>query len=245
MKKAFIVGAIIFAFYLNSYACFDTYLFLRKTSMVYPYKALVLELNGEYSFTSFNDPSKDMFLSMGSFYYGLARNFSIQLSLGSSEKPTSDFGIDLYGIRGVYNAYSAPYRSWNFNLILEHRGITSEKNNEIEFSSPIIINSSDFTYVIHPTMIYGLNSKDFTIGGHFGLFYSFNPNSLFGVGAEYASTQSSSYSGERLTESEFSTSIFFGTYLGNRIYLQNEFAKGISNTRDFGLAITTKFILNR
>ncbi len=244
MKKTVIIAAIIFGFYLNSFACFDTYLFLRKASMVYPFKSLVLELNGEYSFTSFNDPSKDMFLSMGSLYYGLARNFSIQFSFGSSEKLRGNFGFDSYGIRGVYKAYSAPAGDWNFNLILEHRGMISGENNEIEFSSPLIINSSDFTYVIHPTMIYGLNSKNFTIGGHFGLFYLFNPNSLFGVGAEYASTQSSSYSGQRLTESEFSTSLFFGTYLGNRIYLQNEFAKGLSNSRDFGLAITTKFILN-
>lgn len=118
-----------------------------------------------------------------------------------------------------------------------------ENANEIELSSPLIIHNHEMTYVIHPVMSCGLNSKDFSIGGYLGLFHTFE-NSLIGFDAEYLSTQSSSYIGQRLTQSEFSTSLFIGTYLGNRFYLQNELVKGLSNSRDFGLAITTKFILN-
>lgn len=244
MKNLLSFLIILLAINKNLFACFDTYLFLKKSSMAYPYKSLVLETNGEYSFTKFNDPTQDQFFAMGSLYYGLLKNFSIQLTIGSAEKPRGEFALDAYSIRGVYNIYTSRENEYNFNLILEHRGMTTQKANEIEISTPFILHNNDFTYVIHPTTSYGLNSEDFTIGGHLGLFYSFNPNSLIGIGAEYASVQSSSYGGQRLTQSEVSTSLFFGTYLGNRIYLQNEFAKGLSNSRDFGMAITTKFILN-
>jgi len=244
MKKSFITILVLLFSYVSTYACFDTYLFLRKASMVYPYKSLVLEANGEYSFNKFNDPTQDQFFTMGSLYYGLARNFSFQFSFGSSEKPRGEFALDAYSVRGVYNLYTSKNNDYNVNLILEHRGVINQKQNEIEFSTPFIYYNNDLTYVIHPTMIYGLNSEDLSIGGHLGLFYSFNPNGLIGIGAEYASVQSSSYAGQRLTQSEFSTSLFFGTYLGNRIYLQNEIAKGLANSRDLGFAITTKFILN-
>lgn len=243
MKRLIYTSILIIAFNSLTFACFDTYLFLRKATMVYPYKSLVLEANGEYSFTKFNDPSQDMFFTMGSLYYGLMKNFSIQFSVGSGEKPRGELKFDSYSIRGVYNVYSSPANQYNLNLIMEHRGMFTENANEIEVSSPFIIHNYEMTYVIHPVMIYGFNSKDFAIGGHLGLFHTYE-NSLIGIGAEYLSTQSSSYAGQRLTQSEFSTSLFFGTYLGNRIYLQNELAKGLSNSRDFGLAITTKFILN-
>lgn len=244
MKKLFSILIVFFLFYSSSYACFDTYLFLKKASMVYPHKSLVMELNGEYSFTKFNNPSEDMFFTMGSLYYGLAKNFSVQFTLGSGEKPRGEFNIDAYAVRGVYNIYTSHRNDYNFNLILEHRGMLNQRANEVEISIPFIYHNYDMTYVIHPTMSYGLNYEDLTVGGHLGLFYAFNQNSLIGIGAEYASVQSSSYGGQRLTESEASASLFFGTYLGNRIYLQNEFAKGLSNSRDFGFAITTKFILN-
>lgn len=243
MKKLIFTLILLLTFHSFSSACFDTYLFLRKATMVYPYKSLVLEANGEYSFTKFKDPSQDMFFTMGSLYYGLLRNFSVQFSVGSGEKPRGELKFDFYSIRGVYNLYSSPSNLYNFNLILEHRGMFTEKANELEVSAPLIIHNYDMTYVLHPVMSYGLNSEDFTLGGHLGLFHTFE-NSLIGIGAEYASTQSSSYAGQRLTQSELSTSLFFGTYLGNRIYLQNELAKGLSNSRDFGLAITTKFIFN-
>lgn len=244
MKKIFLLAIFLTAFYLDTFACFDTYLFLRKASMVYPYKSLVLEANGEYSFNKFNDPTQDQVFTMGSLYYGLLNNFSVQFTLGSSEKPRGEFSLDEYSIRGVYNVFTSAQNDYNFNLILEHRGIKNQKANELEISTPFIHYNNDMTYVIHPTMNYGLNSEDLTVGGHLGIFYSFNPNSLVGLGAEYASVQSSSYGGQRLTQSEFSTSLFFGTYLGNRIFLQNEFAKGLSNSRDFGFAVTTKFIIN-
>lgn len=244
MKKIIFSLFIFFNLYINSFACFDTYLFLRKASMVYPYKSLVVEANGEYSFTKLNAPSEDMFFTMGSIYYGLIRNFSIQVSLGSSEKPRGEFDLDAYSIRGVYNVFTSKENNYNLNLIIEHRGIVNQRSNEIEFSTPLIMYDDNFAYVVHPTISYGFNTQDLTIGAHSGLFYLFNPNSLVGIGVEYASVQSSSYAGQRLTQSEFASSIFFGTYLGNRIYLQNELAKGIANSRDFGIAITTKFILN-
>lgn len=244
MKKIFFLILWLFAFNITSYACFDTYLFLKKASMVYPYRSIVMELNGEYSFTSFKDLSNDMFFSNINFYYGIARRISLQASLGSSEKPRGEFKLDTYGIRGVFNAYSSLNRSYTLDVIFEHRGMFTEKANEFEISAPSIFYNNDFTYVIHPTFSYLLESKDYQIGGHLGVFYELNEKSVIGLGYEYASIHSSSYLGQRLTESEQSASLFFGSYLGNRVYLQNELAKGISNSRDFGFALTTKIVLN-
>ncbi len=60
-----------------AFACFDTFLFLRKGSMVYPYRSLVLELNNEYSFNNINNPQNDMFYLNGNIYYGIIKNISL------------------------------------------------------------------------------------------------------------------------------------------------------------------------
>lgn len=244
MKKIALIIFVLVISINQLFACFDTYLFLRKSSMVYPIKYLVLETNGEYSFTKFSSPSEDMFFIFGNLYYGVFNRFSMQISLGSGEKPRGEFKLDSYGIRGVYNIYTNPVSYFTVDLILEHRGMLTEKSNEIEVSTPAIFYGNDFTYVIHPTFNYAFNKDDFTLGGHLGLFYNLSSSSLVGIGVEYFSVHSSSYAGQRLTESEASTSLFFGTYLGERIYLQNEIAKGLSNSRDLGFALTTKFVLN-
>jgi len=243
MKKLILtLGAILF---LTStvYPCFDTYLFLKRASMVYPFKSLVLELNGEYSINSLRSPQDDSFLSTGSIYYGLWRNFSFQFSIGSDEKARNEFKIDYYAIRGVYNLYSSFMNRYTLDIILEHRGKLGEKNNEFEISLPNIFYVSNFVYVIHPNLSYGFESKDFTLGAHAGAFYTFNEAGLIGLGFEYASVHSSSYAGQRLTKSEYSASLFFGAKIGDKIYLQNEIAKGLANSRDIGFAITTKIIL--
>jgi len=227
----------------SAYACFDTYLFLKKGSMVYPYKSAVFELNTEYSFNKFNSPANDMFFTNGSFYYGIAKNLSVQLSLGSGEKERGEFKIDSYALRGVYNLYTSDIGDYTLDVILEQNGRLNAKENEIGISLPNIFHLTDFLYVIHPTANYALEEKNMTIGAHTGLFYNFEERGIIGVGAEYASVQSSSYAGQRITQSEVSASLFFGAQIGNMLYIQNEIAKGLSNSRDLGFALTAKIIM--
>jgi len=243
MRKLILVLGVIVFLTSTAYPCFDTYLFLKRGSMVYPFRSLVLELNGEYSINSLRSPGDDSFLSMGSIYYGLWRNFSVQFSIGSDEKARDEFRIDYYAVRGVYNLYSSFMNRYTLDVIFEHRGKLTERNNEFEVSLPNIFHLSNFTYVIHPVISYGVESKDFTAGGHAGAFYTFSETGIVGVGFEYASVHSSSYAGQRLTKSEYSASLFLGAKIGDRIYLQNEIAKGLANSRDIGFAITTKIIL--
>ncbi len=66
------------------------------------------------------------------------RNFSVQFSLSSGEKGRSQFKLDSYGIRGVYNVYITSSESFTVDLILEHREMFTEKANEVEFSVPAI-----------------------------------------------------------------------------------------------------------
>lgn len=242
MRKFFLSLAALLILSYTAYPCFDTYLFLRKGSMVYPYKSVVFELAGEYSFNRVNSPQEDMFFSNGSIYYGMAPNFSIQLSIGSGEKQRDDFKFDTYGIRGVYNVYSSLNNDYTLDLIMEHRG-GGDGEKEIEFSVPNIFRFSKLTYVLHPSVNYALKANEFTPGGHTGLFYDFNESGIIGIGAEYASVHSSSYSGHRITKSEVSASLFLGAHIGSNFYIQNEFAKGLANSRDFGFAITTKLAL--
>jgi hypothetical protein len=242
MKRAIFALAILVFLTSTAYPCFDTYLFLKRGSMVYPFRSLVFELNAEYSINTLRS-LEDSFLSMGSIYYGLGRNFSVQLTIGSDEKSRDEFKIDYYGIRGVYNLYTSFMNRYTLDVIVEHRGKLTERSNEFEVSLPNIFYVSNFVYVIHPTASYGLESKDFTVGGHAGAFYTFNDAGLIGVGFEYASVHSSSYAGQRLTKSEYSASIFLGAKIGEKIYLQNEIAKGLKNSRDIGFALTTKVIL--
>jgi hypothetical protein len=101
----------------------------------------------------------------------------------------------------------------------------------------------DMVYVVHPRMNYAFDTKEQAIGGHMGIFHNVDDKSIVGVGAGYAGTFRSSFSQSRLTESEFSASLFFGTHLGSRVYVQNEPAKGLHNSRDFGFALTTKIIV--
>lgn len=243
MKKFILTTVILSMFATTAYPCFDTYLFLRKGSMVYPYRSLVLDVNNEYSFNNIGTPENDMFFLNGNIYYGAARNFSIQLSLGSGEKPRNDFRIDTYGLRGVYHLYSSEVQDYTLDIIAEQVGTFDGTENEMTFSLPNIFHSDQLTYVIHPTATYTFEDKDMTIGGHTGVFYDFNQTGIIGVGAEYASVQSSSSAGQRITQSEFAASLFLGAYIGKSVYLQNEIAKGLANSRDFGFALTTKVIL--
>lgn len=241
MRKIILTLAALLILVTSAYPCFDTYLFLQKGSMVYPHKATVLEFAGEYSFNRMNTPGEDMFFANGSMYYGLAKNFSVQLSLGSGEKERKDFELDTYGIRGVYNVYTFSNSLYTLDFIgAYYRG---SDESEVEFSVPNIFNLSDITYVLHPSFNYSIHSKEFTPGVHTGLFYGFNESGIIGVGAEYASVHSSSYAGNRITQSEVSASLFFGAYIGKNFYIQNELAKGLANSRDFGFAVTTKIVL--
>jgi hypothetical protein len=223
-------------------ACFDTYLFLQKSSMVYPEKQFVLEGSGEYVMPSFDASSEDIFSGNFNVYYGFAKRFSMQAGLSSSEKERSAFGIDGYGIRAVYGVFQNYKDFYNLDVILEHAAPFEMNEASFELSVPSIFHVNNFTYVVHPVMSFGKN-VEFGLRGHGGAFYRINNIAVVGLGAEYASAQSGSQFGERMVDGEAATSLFFGTQLGVA-YLQNEFIKGWgANGNDFGFAATVKFIL--
>jgi hypothetical protein len=243
MKKC--IGAALLAATLISLpasACFDTYLFLQKGSMVYPEKQMVLEGNGEYIMPSFKTSNEDYLSGNFNVYYGFAKRFSMQAGLSSSEKERSKFGIDGYGVRAVYGILQNYNNFYNLDVILEHAAPFSMDEAAFEVSVPSIFHVNNFTYVVHPVMSFGKN-VDFGLRGHGGAFYRINNVAVVGIGAEYASAQSGSQLGARLVDGEGGTSLFFGTQLGVA-YLQNEFIKGWGkNGNDFGFAATVKFVL--
>jgi hypothetical protein len=120
MKKGFSVLIIALLFTDVSVACFDTYLFVRRGSMVYPQRTAVLEVLGEYSVNSIKNPGEDAFFSTASLYYGVSDRFSAQISIGSSERERGDFRLDSYGLRGVYNAYSSAGTTYTLDVISEY-----------------------------------------------------------------------------------------------------------------------------
>lgn len=228
-------------------ACFDTYLFLNRASMVYPYKKVVLETLGEYSFNSISNPSEDTFLADFNGYYGLDERFSIQVGISSSEKERAEIKIDEYGVRGVLNLFRNKTKKYFVDLILAHHGQFSGSEMVYHFSVPNMFYTKDFLFVLHPTFeVVGIknpNKTENSFGGHTGLFWLIKDSAIIGIGAEYASPQSGSVWNKRLVDGEFASSLFLGGKIGDIIYLQSEFAKGLANSRDFGYAITLKILL--
>ncbi|MCX8029364.1 MAG: hypothetical protein N2712_05135 [Brevinematales bacterium] len=249
MKRLILFAAVILAS-SSAFACFDTYLFFKKYSMVYPKGKFVTDALLEYSANTITSPENDTFFANLNFFYGISEKLSIQLGIGSKEITRNEvFEIEEIGIRGVFNIISEPLfkSSDNFTLdiILEHHQGIFGTDMSFEFSLPGIIYIGNLIGVIHP--VFSLEdivneSIEYTMGGHIGLFYLINNTALVGIGAEYRSSQNGSTFGSRIIEGEIGVSLFLGAKLGDNMYLQNEFAKGLANSRDFGLAVTLKII---
>lgn len=225
-------------------ACFDTCLFLNKQSMVYPTKHLVVDTLGEYSFNKMTEPNDDSFLMDFNAYYGVTKRFSLQIGASSSEKSRAQFKLDEYGIKGVYNILSEGKKMYYLDTILACRS-SIDGTLSFEISAPNILYHKNNIFVLHPVseIVKGKSVNEYSIGGHIGIFHSFNNMAIIGVGAEYRSAQNGSTFNKRLVEGESAASLFLGAKLGDVVYFQNEFAKGLANSRDLGFAATLKFFV--
>ncbi|MFN4245194.1 MAG: hypothetical protein ACK4F9_03475 [Brevinematia bacterium] len=249
MKKIFtILAATLFV--STSYACFDTYLFLNKKSMVYPTGMFAFDTLIEYSGNKIVSPEEDTLFMNVNLFYGVSKEFSVQIGISTSEATRYDvLNIESFGIRAVYNVISHENKNllpntFTFDIILEHHQGIFGKNISFDFSFPGIAYIDRFAIVVHPVFSLADIEKtvvEYSLGGHLGIFYLLD-NTLLGIGAEYNSAQNGSTFGSRIIEGESGISLFFGAKLGNNIYIQNEFAKGIANSRDFGFAFTMKII---
>ncbi|MFA4947829.1 MAG: hypothetical protein WC674_04870 [Candidatus Krumholzibacteriia bacterium] len=225
-----------------AWACFDTYLFLNKSSLVYPKGQMVVETSGEYTMPAMNVAAEDVLSGAANVYYGVSSRFSAQIGLSSSEKTRSQFSLDEYGLRGVFGIVQGYRNVYNLDIVLEHTSPFDGEENAFELSTPNIFHFNRYTLVIHPATSFGRN-VDFGLRGHGGVFYRFSESGIIGIGAEYASAQSGSQFGKRLVNGEGATSLFFGSRIGSA-YLQNEFIKGWGiGGNDFGFAVTLKYML--
>jgi hypothetical protein len=223
-------------------ACFDTYLFLNKGSLVYPKGQMVVETSGEYTMPAMTDAARDMLAGAANVYYGVSDRFSVQAGLLSSDKPRQQFSFDEYGLRGVLGVVQGYRNVYNLDIVLEHSSLFDGDENTFELSTPNIFHFDRYTVVVHPVTSFGRN-VDVGLRGHGGVFYRFSESGIVGVGMEYASAQSGSRFGRRLVNGEGATSIFFGSRIGGA-YLQNEFIKGWGvGGNDFGFAVTVKYLL--
>jgi hypothetical protein len=243
MKRLF-SGLVLGSLFLPAIAsaCFDTYLFLQKSSMVYPEGQMVAEISGEYVIPQMRNSIEDIFSGGTNLYYGFSKRFSMQVGVSSSEKTRSDFGIDGYGIRGVFGVFQGHRDVYNLDVILEHAAPFDFGETSFELSAPNIFHINNYSIVIHPVTSFG-NNVSFNVRGHGGVFYHFGSSSIIGIGSEYSSAQSGSQFGRRLVKGEGATSLFFGSQMGSA-FLQNEFIKGWgAEGNDFGFAATVKFLL--
>jgi len=246
MKVSFqlMVSMLVGAFLLPqaASACFDTYVFLKKSSLVYPEGQMVMEVSGEYVIPKVKNALGDFFSGGSNLYYGFSKRFSMQVGISSSEKERSAFSIDHYGVRGVFGILQGYRNVYNLDVILDHTAPFNGSENSFELSLPNIFHVNNYTFVIHPVTGFGRNVS-FSMRGHGGAFYHFSNTGIIGIGAEYASGQSGSQFGQRLVKGEAGTSLFFGSQIGF-VYMQNEFIKGWGvRGNDFGFAATVKFIM--
>lgn len=238
-----LVAAMLAGGALPSLACFDTYSFLQKRSMVYPKHLLALETNGEYVAGQLSAVDQDLFSGNFNVYYGVVDRFSAQVSLSSAEKPRTDFSFDEWGVRGVYGLIQSRGGVYNVDMILEHRISRTEGSHVSEFSMPNIWHVNSFSLVAHPVFSFGTDMAP-GLRGHGGVFYSVGRTAIVGVGGEYESAQTSAHFSKRLVKGEAATSLFFGSAIGPKVFLQNEFIKGWgAQGTDIGFATTLKLLL--
>ena len=64
------------------------------------------------------------------------------------------------------------------------------------------------------------------------------------VGGLVFSAQGRPYFSSRIVEGEAAASLFIGAMIGENLFIQNELAKGLANSRDFGVALTIKGVFN-
>ncbi len=225
---------------LESFACFDTFLFQQKRGMVYPYKMLAIETNGEYIVPDVKTSATDLFSGNLNIYYGITKWASLQVQFASTEKERHLASLDEVGVRGVFSLIRKAEGRYNLDLILEHHEGTTNSGQSFEFSVPNIWHRGSMTYVLHPVVAFTKGAST-SLRGHSGVFYTTNRGTLLGAGAEYESAQSSSNFSNRLVKGAFGTSLFFGTCVSPNIFLQNELIKGWgAEGNDIGFALTLK-----
>ncbi|HHS50834.1 MAG TPA: hypothetical protein ENN07_06935 [candidate division Zixibacteria bacterium] len=225
-------------------ACFDTYLFLAERPMVYPAKTLAFDGFGEYSVNESKNPAEDEFLISFNAFYGIDGRLSLLLGGGSSEKGRGEFAFDEIWLGATYNLLSRKDGAYTLDAMAACVNNFDEKELALEISAPNIFHSRGLTLVAHPVMEVIPSEGDVSFGAHFGLFKSLDKRAVFGIGAEYMSAQSGPVFGNRIVEGETAMSLFFGAMIGKNFYIQNEFAKGLANSRDFGFATTLKFLID-
>lgn len=253
MKNNFIVktvvcfASVLLAYVNPGYACFDTFLLLQRKSMVYPTGYYAADVLAEYSFNDTSKPENDSYFTNYNMYYGLADGVSLQMGLSQAESTRTDEGYTLqsWSVRGVFNAVKAHHGNYFADIVAEHHTGIDIDESVAHVSVPNLFYVSRFAFVIHPSyeLNYSKGQKEHSFGGHGGLFYTFNNVAIIGLGGEFASAQSSSALGKRFTNGDAAASLFIGIHLGN-VYFQNEFSKGLHNTRDYGFAATLKCFFN-
>ncbi len=243
--KRFLLPVLMVILVMSAHPCFDTYLFLNKMSLAYPKGMLVAEGLGEYSVNNFSKPENDAMFMGGNLYYGITERFSIQVGVETNEAVRNKMGFGAFGIRGVYNLIRTNGNAYTLDATLQHM---SDMGSTLSYeaSFPNVFNHGSNTFVMHPVMnLEKHGGYSFTLGGHCGVFHSFGQTAIIGLGTEYMSAQAASRFGNRLVEGEAAASLFLGAQIGEWLYWQNEFAKGLANSRDFGFATTFKILISR
>jgi len=239
--KIFIVISMLLGLFGSAYGCFDIFLFQNKGSMVYPKNVIAVETFGEYSYNSITVPNNDGFLADGRIFYGISDRLSVQVGFGSAEKPRDDFAFDEISTSGTFNIIKHQTNGYTLDGILACRGNLADNSVALEISAPSIFRGNKSVFVAHPVLeLLQQNKFNAVVGAHAGLFRIFDNGTVLGIGAEYQSGQSGPFFSKRIVDGEAATSIFFGAMLGKNLFIQNELAKGLANSRDFGFAITLK-----
>ncbi|MCD6502077.1 hypothetical protein J7L01_05700 [bacterium] len=245
MKKSFLLALLVGGLVFSAHACFDTFLFQNKGSMVYPKNTLAVEAFGEYSYNSIAVPNDDAFLSKGRVFYGVSDRFSAQIGFGSAEKPRGQFAIDELSASGTFNLIRSRNNAYSLDGMMACMGNLGNGKSSLEVSAPSIFRAKRFVGVAHPVVqLFSGNKPDVSVGAHAGLFRIFENGAVLGIGTEYRSAQGGPYFSNRIVEGEAAASLFIGAMIGENLFIQNELAKGLANSRDFGVALTIKGVFN-
>ena len=230
MKLGFI-ASFLFLFTALAHGCFDVYTIILNRPMTYPEHEAALSLGTEYTFTQMSVPEEDEVSFPARLYYGITEYFTAYAGgefAGTRAPENYEYNSTDVGL--FYNVYSG--KLFSITPAAEthfiYKGGAPAYDISLIFTKPV----NNWFVVLHPKLEVtapeeGVNS---VFGYHFGVFYNFGSHSSLGWGHEYF-------------DKALTTSLFIGSFIGDRLFFQSEFIKGLTEqAQDYGFAASLKYV---
>jgi len=231
--KLALIAFVLSLFPVSGYSCFDVYTIILNRPITYPAHEAALSLGTEYTFTHMSAPEEDEISLPARLYYGITEHFTAYAGgeVAGVRSPES-FDYNATDIGLFYNVYNSELFSFTpaAETHFPYKGGAPAHDISMILTKPV----NNWFVVLHPKLEMtpaedGGTSNVF--GYHFGVFYNFGSHSSLGWGHEYF-------------DKALTTSLFIGSFIGDRLFFQTEIIKGLTDeAQNYGFAASLKYVL--